>query len=90
VRGELKERKREGLFRRRTRRVGDFEYRVILAEELREPDTQASLAYGVLRIEVPKAQNTGRSNRIAISESGRIGRQQNRILSHKGSTLTSA
>ncbi|MCW2650416.1 MAG: putative heat shock protein [Mycobacterium sp.] len=70
VRGELKERKREGLFRRRTRRVGDFEYRVMLPGELREQDIQASLAYGVLRIEVPKAQNTGRSNRIAISESG--------------------
>jgi HSP20 family protein len=35
VTGEVKERKREGLFRRRTRRVGEFELRVTLPGDLR-------------------------------------------------------
>lgn len=69
VRGEMKEREREGLFRRRTRRVGEFEYRVTLPGELRDKDVEASLAYGVLRIHVPKAQKAAKSSRIAIAES---------------------
>ena len=36
VTGEVKERKREGLFRRRTRRVGEFELRVTLPGYLRD------------------------------------------------------
>jgi HSP20 family protein len=69
VTGEVKEREREGLFRRRTRRVGEFELRVTLPGQLREADVEASLAYGVLKVYVPKAENT-KTNRIAVSESG--------------------
>jgi HSP20 family protein len=69
VTGEVKERKREGLFRRRTRRVGEFEMRVTLPGHLRESDVEASLAYGVLKVYVPKAENT-KTNRITVSESG--------------------
>ena len=69
VTGEVKERKREGLFRRRTRRVGEFEMRVTLPGQLREADVEASLAYGVLKVYVPKAENT-KTNRITVSESG--------------------
>ena len=69
VTGELKEREREGLFRRRTRRVGDFELRVTLPGQLREADVEASLAYGVLKVYVPKAGNT-KTNKITVSESG--------------------
>jgi HSP20 family protein len=69
VTGELKEREREGFFRRRTRRVGDFELRVTLPGQLREADVEASLAYGVLKVYVPKAGNT-KTNRITVSESG--------------------
>lgn len=69
VKGEVKERKREGLFRRRTRRVGDFEFRVTLPGDLRESDAEASLAYGVLKVYVPKAEST-KSSRITITESG--------------------
>ncbi len=68
VTGEIKEREREGLFRRRTRRVGEFELRVPLPGQLREADAQASLAYGVLKVYVPKAEDT-KTNRIAVSES---------------------
>jgi HSP20 family protein len=67
--GEVKEREREGFFRRRTRRVGEFELRVTLPGHLREADVEASLAYGVLKVYVPKAENT-KTNRITVSESG--------------------
>jgi HSP20 family protein len=58
VTGEVKERKREGLFRRRTRRVGEFEFRVTLPGDRRDGDIEASLAHGVLTVYVPKAEGT--------------------------------
>jgi HSP20 family protein len=67
VAGELKERKREGLFRRRTRRVGEFEYRVTLPGDLQQSDVEASLAHGVLRVHVPKAHSST-SRKIAITK----------------------
>src|SRR3984885_2630453 len=69
VTGEVKERKREGLFRRRTRRVGEFELRVMLPGYLRDGDIEASLAHGVLTVYVPKAEST-KSSKITVSESG--------------------
>jgi len=69
IRGEVKERKREGLFHHRTRRVGEFELRVTLPGHLREADAEASLAYGVLKVYIPKAQDT-ETNRITVTESG--------------------
>jgi len=69
VTGEVKERKREGLFRHRTRRVGEFELRLTLPGALRESDIEASLAYGVLKLYVPKAETT-KSSKITVSESG--------------------
>jgi HSP20 family protein len=68
VSGELKERSREGLLRRRTRRIGNFEYRVVLPGDLRADDVEASLAYGVLTVHVPKAQAT-KHNKIEVSDS---------------------
>src|ERR1700759_4487408 len=71
VKGEVKERKREGLFRRRDRRggFGEFELRLALPGRLRESDIEASLAYGVLKLFVPKAEST-KSSKIPVSESG--------------------
>ena len=69
VTGEVKERKREGLLRRRTRRIGNFEYRVTLPGDLRADDVEASLAHGLLTVQVPKAQTTKHS-KIEVSESG--------------------
>ena len=68
VGGEVKERKREGLLRRRTRRIGNFEYRVTLPGDLRADDVGASLAHGVLTVRVPKAQTTKHS-KIDVTES---------------------
>src|SRR4051794_33301218 len=67
VTGEVKERKREGLLRRRTRRVGNFEFRVTLPGDLREGDVEASLAHGVLNVYVPKAENTTKSSKITVN-----------------------
>jgi HSP20 family protein len=68
VTGEIKERKREGLLRRRTRRVGEFEYRVTLPGDLRESGVEASLSSGVLTVRVPKAEST-KSSKIEVTES---------------------
>ena len=69
VTGEVKERKREGLFRHRTRRVGEFELRVTLPDRWRDGEIEASLAYGVLKVFVPKAESE-KSSKITVSESG--------------------
>jgi HSP20 family protein len=67
VTGKLNERKREGLFRRRTRRCGEFDYRVTLPGDLRADDIEASLAFGVLKIYVPKA-HSAKSSKIEVTE----------------------
>jgi HSP20 family protein len=68
IKGELKERKREGLFRRRTRRRGEFDLRMTLPGDLDAGRAEASLAYGVLKLYVPKAHGTKASN-IQVTES---------------------
>jgi HSP20 family protein len=75
VSGELKEREREGILRRRTRKVGEFEFRVTLPGDLRRDDVEASLAHGVLTVYVPKAGDRSRSNRIQVTESGNGSRE---------------
>ena len=69
VTGEVKERKREGLFRRRTRRVGGFEFRVTLPGYRRDGDIEASMSNGVLTVHVPKAEST-KSSKITVRELG--------------------
>jgi HSP20 family protein len=66
ITGEIKERERVGLFRRRTRRVGEFEYRVVLPGDLDE-NVEATLSDGVLTVRVPKAEHA-KSRRIEITE----------------------
>jgi HSP20 family protein len=66
VTGELKERERKGLLRRRTRRVGEFEYRVILPGDLSEHGVEASLTNGVLTVRVPKAEHA-RPSKIHVT-----------------------
>src|ERR1700723_2174293 len=46
VTGEVKEKKREGLLRRRTRRIGNFEYRVTLPGDFRPDECEVSLPHG--------------------------------------------
>src|ERR1700730_5762224 len=69
VTGEVKERKREGLFRRRTRRVGEVEVRGTLPGLLGGRDLGASLGHGLLTLYVPKAGKT-KFRKNPVSESG--------------------
>jgi HSP20 family protein len=56
ITGELKEREREGVVRRRGRRTGRFDYRMLLPTDVKAEDVSASLAEGVLTVTIPKAQ----------------------------------
>jgi HSP20 family protein len=66
VTGEIKERERKGILRRRTRKVGQFEYRVTLPGRVNGDDVDADLDEGVLRITVPKAEEA-RSRRVEVT-----------------------
>jgi HSP20 family protein len=67
ISGEIKERERTGILRRRTRRVGRFEYRVTLPTALDQDSIEASLDGGVLTVRVPKPESA-RRRRIEIAE----------------------
>ena len=60
ISGEIKEREREGVIRRRTRRVGRFEFRVALPSEVNPEGVDAKLNDGVLTVRVPKAERAHR------------------------------
>jgi HSP20 family protein len=59
ISGEIKERERQGLLRRRTRRTGRFEYRVVLPAPADTERMEAKLADGVLTVRVPRADDAG-------------------------------
>jgi HSP20 family protein len=56
ITGELKERERTGIVRRRTRRVGRFDYRVMLPSQVDAQKIEARLDNGVLTVSVPKLE----------------------------------
>jgi HSP20 family protein len=65
ITGEIKEKERKGVLRRRTRRTGQFEYRVTLPRHPNEEGIEANLHEGVLSVRVPKAQQE-RPRRIDV------------------------
>jgi HSP20 family protein len=65
ITGEIKEKERKGVLRRRTRRTGQFEYRVTLPGHPNEEGIEAKLHEGVLTVRVPKAQKE-RPRRIDV------------------------
>ena len=65
ISGEIEERERKGILRRRARRTGRFEYRVTLPSQPDPGGVEASLADGVLRVRVPKPDHA-RSRRIEV------------------------
>jgi HSP20 family protein len=65
ITGERKERERVGILRRRTRRVGRFEYDIQLPGDVDDKGVGAELVDGVLTVRVPKA-TTERARRIEI------------------------
>jgi HSP20 family protein len=58
VSGEIKERERTGILRRRTRRTGAFAYTVTLPGDPDPDGIEAVLDNGVLRVTVPKRERT--------------------------------
>jgi HSP20 family protein len=65
VSGEVKEKERTGILRRRTRKVGEFTYSVTLPGEINDDNITANLDSGVLTIRVPKSQK-GKSRHVTI------------------------
>lgn len=65
IAGEIKEKERKGVLRRRTRRTGEFEYRVALPGPADEEHIEAKLQDGVLRVRVPKSEQA-RRRRIEV------------------------
>jgi HSP20 family protein len=58
ITGEIKERERTGIVRRRSRRVGQFEHVVALPGEVDPDRVDASLSDGVLTVRVGKASGS--------------------------------
>ncbi|MCW3030344.1 MAG: hypothetical protein QOF54_2154 [Solirubrobacteraceae bacterium] len=65
ITGEIKEKERKGVLRRRARRTGQFEYRVTLPGKADAENIQANLHDGVLTVRVPKSENE-RPRRIEV------------------------
>jgi len=60
ITGDIKEKERKGVLRRRTRRVGRFEFRVTLPNQVDPEKIEAELTDGVLTVRVPKAERAQR------------------------------
>src|SRR5690606_23275635 len=65
IRGECKERERVGILRRRTRKTGEFDYRLLLPGEVEADGVDAHLEDGVLHLRIPKAA-ASRRRRIEV------------------------
>jgi HSP20 family protein len=65
ISGDITEKERKGVLRRRARRTGHFEYRVTLPGESDEEKIDAKLHDGVLTVRVPKAEQA-RPRRIEV------------------------
>jgi HSP20 family protein len=65
ISGEIKERERAGILRRRTRRVGEFDFHVMLPGHVDAEDVEASMHDGVLTVRVPKPEQA-RPHRIEV------------------------
>jgi HSP20 family protein len=68
ITGELKEKERTGVVRRRTRRTGHFDYRVTLPDQVDAEQIDAALDEGVLTVRVPKSERAQR-RKVAIKGS---------------------
>jgi HSP20 family protein len=69
ITGEIKERERKGILRRRTRPTGRFDYRVTLPGAADPDGIEAKLADGVLTVRVPKPEQA-RPRRIEVKNGG--------------------
>jgi HSP20 family protein len=56
ITGDIKERERSGILRRKTRRAGRFEFRVTLPGQTDPEKVEAGLDNGVLTVRIPKPE----------------------------------
>jgi len=68
ISGEIKERERQGILRRRTRKVGAFDFQVTLPGPTDPEDVEANLHDGVLTVRIPKPEDA-RPRRIEVKPS---------------------
>jgi HSP20 family protein len=66
ITGEIKERERKGILRRKTRRVGHFEFRVALPGGADPNQVDANVQDGVLTVRIPKPEQS-RPQRIEVT-----------------------
>jgi HSP20 family protein len=67
ISGDVKEKERKGILRRRARRTGHFEYHVTLPRESDEERIEAKLHDGILTVRVPKTeQEQAKPRRIEV------------------------
>ena len=65
ISGEIKEREREGILRRRTRKTGEFDYHITLPGDADAEQIEAELRDGVLSVRIPKPEQE-RPRRINV------------------------
>jgi HSP20 family protein len=65
ISGEIKEREREGILRRRTRRTGEFDYHITLPGDADAENIEAQLRDGILTVRIPKPEQQ-RPRRIDV------------------------
>ena len=65
ISGEIKEREREGILRRRTRKTGEFDYHITLPGDADAEKIEADLHDGVLTVRIPKPEQE-RPRRIDV------------------------
>jgi HSP20 family protein len=65
ISGEIKERERKGILRRRTRRVGEFDFHVTLPGQVDPENVDANAHNGVLTVRIPKPEQA-RARRIEV------------------------
>jgi HSP20 family protein len=70
ITGEIKERERRGILRRRARPTGRFEYRVTLPGPIDSEGVEATMADGVLTVRVPRPEQA-RPHRIEVANGPR-------------------
>lgn len=68
ISGEIKEREREGILRRRTRKTGEFDYHITLPGDADAENIDARLEDGVLSVRIPKPDQQ-RPRRIDVKSS---------------------
>ena len=67
ISGEIKERQREGILRRRTRKTGEFDYHITLPGDADAERIEAKLQDGILTVRIPKPEQE-RPRRVDVKQ----------------------